>query len=592
MQEKIVELYNSIMQECGMEVEDDSAHKGTYAAIKEYLRKFTESCQNPAIWCYGNHTKMLMADFIFELKKVKYIIDNNLKNASAEGFEFIGEEKVREKEIDGIIISSYKYRKEIKKYIKENLPGIFYLDIYECLETDGIKCMAEYYNRSHPYDYYRQINSLKRRIMDGNSISEKYNAYEEIIKLYVYIKDFKCAIERIREYLTLNNSEKYQRILDMVEELYAMQKNGMQKIASTNVVMLCLDGLRRSDVSDDMMPNFSNYLKKEMIYFDNAYSISTSTYESLIPAYSENVDLKSRYYEKNYITEDACSFIQVALRQHRKIFFYTDTIPFIKSKSIVLKDNMQTSSEKMWDFLLDAVDEDNGLFYIHVLYESHFSYPNPYTNAPLIAEGTSIFFDFLPVNGGQLKTDYEQQHRDALHYLDDTLIPLISKLNTNMLIFADHGNVILKENASFNEITYPMLTFSEDLIEVPMAIRQNGTKPEINHSLTSLIEMNNIIISLLQRQDVLMDERKHIKVQRSRIYNPDFQCIYKKLHFEKGLAAFELFVFDNGLKLAVYEDGEKELYDLNDNLMDDMEKLQELYFHIEKEITVLPEKRS
>ena len=83
MQEKIVELYNSIMQECGMEVEKDSAHKGTYAAIKEYLRKFTESCQNPAIWCYGNHTKMLMADFIFELKKVKYIIDNNLKNASA-----------------------------------------------------------------------------------------------------------------------------------------------------------------------------------------------------------------------------------------------------------------------------------------------------------------------------------------------------------------------------------------------------------------------------------------------------------------------------------------------------------------------------
>ena len=39
MQEKIVELYNSIMQECGMEAEKDSARKGTYAAIKENLRK-------------------------------------------------------------------------------------------------------------------------------------------------------------------------------------------------------------------------------------------------------------------------------------------------------------------------------------------------------------------------------------------------------------------------------------------------------------------------------------------------------------------------------------------------------------------------
>lgn len=85
----------------------------------------------------------------------------------------------------------------------------------------------------------------------------------------------------------------------------------------------------------------------------------------------------------------------------------------------------QTATEKIWDFVSDAVDESNGFFYIHILYESHHSYPNPYTRTPLVID---VLFDYLSRNGGKLRTDYDAQQKEALHYLDDVLSPILEGL--------------------------------------------------------------------------------------------------------------------------------------------------------------------
>lgn len=586
MKNELQRLYGEVARQCGIQFEGGVINEEIYAVIKKELQKFTDKCRKPAIWCYGNHTKMLMADFIFEIKKVKYIVDDKYQKLNTEGFAFISRENIRDNRIDGIIISSYKYKEEIKNYIKKNFEEIPYFDIYECLEKKGIKCMAEYYNLAHPYEYYREINELKQKIKNEQNTDELYSAHEQIIRDYVKIKDFLSAIKAVKLYLQINNCERYYKLKDKLEELYAKQREGMTRIAASNVVMFCMDGMRRRDVSGNMMPNLTKYIKENMVYFNNAYSVSTSTYESLIPAYSENSDMQSRYYERDDIEEEKCRFIKVAKSQNRKVYFYTDTISFVNSEIISVKNKMQTASEKMWDFLLDALDEENGLFYIHILYESHFSYPNPYTENRIIAEGTSIFFDFLPVNGGKIKTDYECQHTDALHYLDDIISPLISDLHTSMVIYADHGNVILNKNAAFNKIKYPMLTFAEDLIEIPLAVKTTETQPSVDDRLISLMELNNIIVSLLKNSNMELDVKQHIKVQRSKIYNPDFHFIYKRLDFEKGLKAFELFVFKKGLKLVVYEDGEKELYNLDDNVIQNEEQLNKLYLEIQNEVTV------
>lgn len=148
-----------------------------------------------------------------------------------------------------------------------------------------------------------------------------------------------------------------------------------------------------------------------------------STFESLIPAYSENNDLRTRYYDSTQIPEGDCRFISEAIRQKRRIHFYTDSIAFTDSENVMVEDKSQTATEKIWSFISDAQNVENGLFYVHILYESHYSYPNPDTISELVTDGSNIMFDYLQKNGGELRADYVQQHEDAVRYLDRVLTP-------------------------------------------------------------------------------------------------------------------------------------------------------------------------
>lgn len=64
----------------------------------------------------------------------------------------------------------------------------------------------------------------------------------------------------------------------------------------------------------------------------------------------------------------------------------------------------------------------------------------------------------------------------------------------------------------------------------------------------------------MKRGEYRPEKKSFIKILRSEIYNPDFRYLYKKVHYERGLEAFEVFVFEDGYKLAVYADGGVELY--------------------------------
>lgn len=580
----MIRLYSEMCEKYG--VKNSSDIRTINAVIKNALKEFTEDCVQPAIWCYGNHTKMLMADFVYELRKVKYIIDNNLCNTKGGGYVFINEDSIEDTKIDGIIISSYKYRNQIKAAIRKNNLKVKYLDIYDVLEQNGISLSAEYYNASHPYEIYKEINRLKRQLAEYNNPQSACVIYESIIYILIYIKDFVTAKEYAEDFLQIQSSKKMRQIYDDLEQIYNMQLEGMGKISKRNVLMLCIDGLRRRDVLEGLMPELWKYIGS-MLWFENAYSISTSTYESLIPAYSENLDMRTKYYEKNLIQEEDCRFVKEAIKQDRNIYFYTDAISYIDSSKIKIKGQAQTASEKLWDFLLDAVDEDNGLFYVHLLYESHFSYPNPYTETEIVAEGTSIFFDFLNKNkGGAIMTDYNRQHEDSLKYLDHILAPLINKLNINMVLYADHGNVILKPDMTLQEISYPMLTFGKELLEVPLAIKSPVQKSGRVSSLVSLADINDIVISLMHAERYQIPDHAYVKAQRSEVYNPDYKYIYKSLGFDKGMQAFEIFIFEDKYKLVVYRNKEIELYDADDERISDIDKCHRLYDIVKNYITL------
>ena len=549
------------------------------AIIRCSLRGFLKDAKKPAIYCNGGHTKMLMADFMYELKKVKYIVDNYAEAGEDNGFVLIKDEDMEGQGIDCIILSSYKFRRELKKRLKEEHPSIPVLDIYDEFEKEGIMVQSDYYYSNHPYQHYKRINQLQREIRKQADKEQLDTLYRDLVTKYIHIKDFGTAILKLKEW------EGEEELQADVEALYDLEKKAAASLSENHVLLFCLDGLRRQDLSEQDMPKLKKMLDETAYQFTNAYSYSTSTFESLIPVYSENHDFRTKYYEKNTVAIEQCRFASLADRQKRKIYIYGDVERFIEGASIHYVEQSLTVTEKMWQFILDACKTDYGLFYVHEQYESHFTFSNPYTEEELRSEGTAMLFDFLPVKGGHLRTDYKKQHEDAIHYLDDVVEPLLRPMRCRMLLFADHGNLILDYDAKLSEIGEMEYVCSEGWTRIPMAIRSPEMGRGEDGRLISLMELNSMMVSLLQRKAYGISDTEYIKIGRSELYNPDFRFLYQMIGKERCLQAFECFVFAEGKKLMIYADGSMEVYDMEDHRICGMD-IEKLLDKIMEEITV------
>jgi len=554
--------------------------------IRNELKKFVHDYSQVAIYGNGEHTHMLMVDYVYELKGVKYIIDNRSKQTEDSGYEIIGEDQIEEKGIDAVIISSTTYRSEMKTDLQIKHPQTAYLDLYDKLEEQGIYLNTTFYRYWSPANHYTEINSIKSEIIACEEEAAKKHLYGQLLRKYILIKDFRLALTAMKDYGMVITNQEYQELYDAIKDLYDLQLQMTKKICSDNVLMLCMDGFRRQDYIKGYLPKVKKFCDIHTTFFSNVYACSTSTYESLIPAYSENDDLRTRYYDRNEIEEKNCSFVQEARRQGRKIYFYTDSDIYINCDAIQRKEGYFTVTEKLWYFLLDALEERNGLFYIHILYESHFSYVNPYT-LNLVADGTNIMFDYMPRRGGKIRTDYVKQQQESLRYLDDTLAPFLEQLNLRMVLFADHGNILLNQEEKLEEIEASKFSYHEDLIQIPLAVKMPEMNNGQNNQLTSLMSLNEIIICLLNKTKFVPPMKEFIKVERSAIYNPDFHYLYKKAGKERELQAFEVFIFQSGYKLAIYENGEIEAFLIQgDELVEDDELVQELLCKVHDHITV------
>lgn len=582
---ELVEKYNTLFSKYKFkETQNDNIIN---QIVVNSLVDFISKCTNPAIWCYGLHTTQLMKDFIFELKRVKYIIDKNYKNMGEHGYHIIGGHQVGESGIDGIIISSFRYREEIKDLIKRDYPDIAYLDVYEELEKHKIVLDREYfcYNGS-PYNKYKRINQLKRLCAQETKLDNLEKLYLDIINEHINMMDFQSAIERTQMLQRINDKTLYQELRQDLEEIYRMELDEVSDLSQNNVIMFCVDGLRGQDVLGNNMPNLRKYLMEQTCFYTNAYSLSTSTFESLIPAYSENTDLRTKYYESNVIEEKNCRFIAEAIRQNRNIFFYTDATKYIESERINVKQIHQTATEKIWNFVTDAEKEQNGLFYIHVLFESHFSYANPDTEEELVLDGTGIAFDLLEENGGRIRADYVQQHTDAIKYLDRVLVPFLEQMPCRLVFYADHGNVLIPKGLSIDEVDPGIFSCNKESIHVPLAIKSPEMDSGVSDNLISIMSLNEIICSLLQKKRFVEQNRGYIKTQRSAIYNPETRYLLAKMGLERELRAYEMFIFENLHKLTVYDDGFVDLKDQNDELLTDQEEQERLFDQIRDDITV------
>ena len=168
------------------------------SAIRGALTDFMSRHDIVAIYCNGYHTKMLMADFIFELKDVKIIIDNYKGEESSEGFKIITAKEMRANNVDGVIISSFDYMDSISEEMEREYPEIECLNIYQKVQEAGINLQNAYYENAHPYQYYKTINSLQNAIRE--TVGNCDELYHQLIGEYIKIKDFRTAIIKARDW--------------------------------------------------------------------------------------------------------------------------------------------------------------------------------------------------------------------------------------------------------------------------------------------------------------------------------------------------------------------------------------------------------
>ena len=260
MNSKLENLYDELLSICNMK--QNNINNGISLIIREALKNFCVNHKNVAIWCNGVHTRMLVADYINELKQVNIIIDNKMDGSNQSGYLIISQEKIRDNKIDGIIISSYTYADEIKKIITDNFAEIDYLDIYDELKLHNINLKSAYYMMNHPYNIYITINDYKKVILNERNEQNKANAYINLVKLYIKIKDFKLAEEFLLKYINIfHSSSQVEKLLLKIREIYNQEKQVLSEINENNVIMLCIDGLRRKDFFSRKLEKMFSYVK-------------------------------------------------------------------------------------------------------------------------------------------------------------------------------------------------------------------------------------------------------------------------------------------------------------------------------------------
>ena len=568
-------------------------HTNSYSNLNFYIRKilvdFMHSHKRVGLYCYGEHTKMLMADYVAEIRELVCIIDNgNVSDDST--FTIIRDEDIEVYELDGIIVSSYKLMDEIKSKLHCNHPSVDVLDMYEALEDYDIFLEKEFYNAG-PYQIYTRINSLQLQIRQAgkaNDISDKVECLKKLLEEYIHIKEFRLAENTAQLIYEFTQDDIYKKAREIIADIYDGEIKLLANSSENNTLLLCLDGMRREDFLNRRMPKVYEELEKTSYIYTNAYSYSTMTFESLVPAFSENTDQHTGYYLSEEVSSNQCRFIKKALDEKRFIAVYGDGNHYVYDEVINYTGNSQTVTEKLWDFVIDVSEVDNGVFYLHELYESHYSFANPYTEDKLISNGSAMLFDYLPQNRGQLRTDYRKQHDDALNYLDDTLAPFVKVIPCKLVMFADHGNLIVDYDTTIDDITKQQLVAAEEWIRIPLLIRSNAQGGGECNELMSLMDINDIMIAVMSGEKYTSKERDYIKIGRSAIYNQQFKELYRLMDCGYNGEAFEGFIFEDGHKLIVYSNGNKELYkDFSDILVDDEDMVNVYYNKVVDDITIM-----
>lgn len=504
--------------------------------------------KNCAIWGAGQHTDNFMKYFSTNLKKVSFIIENNLQLAKEKfkALKVIAPEEINSNNIDCILISSYASRKEITKSIEKFDKNIKIIDIYENLQEKGINLNLPFYILS---DGYIKINEYLQKLKECKENVENGFILENLLLEYIKLRDFKNIFKTINYYqkLEITENDKFNDLFNDLEEMLMDLKN-ILKTKKNNTSLLFIDALRYKDVNDNM-----KYIKKiseNNVKFTNVFSTSITTYESMISCLSGKMPYYNQNYKRQSIEEYESIFIKKALSKNYNINFYVlGSDKFINSDNINYKDGGIYCSKTLWNYVCDmAVSDNKNISLLYFLQESH----APHMGGNYIEnfEIHNTPFTSGDCNFKQTRDQYVNQYKKSLQYLDEQLEFYLNFLSddNDFIIFSDHGQIIEDATTNLNYLD-TILGWHDDRFKVNLIIKSNKFKRQKIKKIFSLIDLNDLLCGIIDGK-LNVKYRDYIKMQFSSTNNKIIREKFSSQGKDDYINGFEIYR-DKNYKLVV-----------------------------------------
>lgn len=528
---------------------------------------------NIALYGAGEHTVNLLHSLSNEnYSKVKFILGDKFNDRKMDKNKtYLYPEELMNIEVDVVVISSFASKSIIRDNIEKMGFNKTVIDLYDMFDAKGLHLDRAYYRVGKCE--YRDIIEKHNLFNDEKEIKRKWELYEELIYMFIEIKDFISVFEYIDNYKKIREDypEKYNDFATDLHEFFEWIKESIEKRDSKDIVINWVDALRYDEI--DSMKYLKN-IKENSLFFENAYTViptTTATMNTILTGVDDIFDLRNGFVDKFNSTN--CIFLE-KLEQLNYCFIYCgdkERANRFDDKYNLFSFNKECDIEQsispffQWECLNILLTEKKPCcIIIHNLPETHLPCVSPRLPYYKVWEKDEIKTEpHIDI------AEKFEQINISRNYLDNQLEWYASFLSSKIvkIYLSDHGK--LGKNM-----------YDSDYIHVMYMVQGDSIKKEKCKDLFSLADSVNMLEYIIENK--ALEKRDYVRISNLPVYNKNYAELvmgfsqkdkYKLIQY-KGI------VTDKD-KYIRYDYG-KELYflkDNNKNLINDIQcssRIQEL----------------
>lgn len=492
----------------------------------------SKRCMNKtvAIWGVGKknavngHCYMIINKYILNLGGLKWLIDSDV---DLQGTEFLGypiiapdPDLIREKGIDIIIIASKNSRLNIREHIQKIAPQCEYFDLYEELEKKGVRIDFNFFTEQN---IYTELYRYKKLVEDAGSPEEKQEHMENLIALYLQIRDFYYAGIFIKKYASMRfaRAEEYLKMLSEIEAL-CDEVRCVNRERKGDIMLHLIDSARAMDIYGHAADGsfclnvFSAYQDQASV-FTNAYSTGPATYESMIGTVKQKFSFDENVYENNNFIFDLEEFDFLSKVYEAgipiRLYISKDYEIMNPHPGIYTREQLHMP-EKLWTIATDMAVADRPTLYLaYYPWELHFPMLCGYmTNEPQIKA-------FADVGMEDMSGFIEQQLSDCLDYVDKqfAFYKDLYPDESTTVIFADHSQPIY--DPARNVPYYMFFDDPDRICHVTFMICDRNLGAGVHDELISMLDFNQILNAAVFEHKIIAPEREIVQYQFYNVQN-------------------------------------------------------------------------